>query len=367
MKSDFVSVVSHELRTPLTSIRGALGLVTGPMAKELPDKANRLIDIAYKNCERLTLLINDILDIDKIESGQMRFEMKPEDLDGLLQQAIEVNQLYAEKLGVKLMADNAEPGVTVNVDAARFAQVLANLLSNAAKFSQRGDKVEVSARRVNKRIRISVRDYGSGISDEFRPQIFGKFSQGDSSSTRVKGGSGLGLYISKQIVERMGGTIGFDSSVGKGTTFWFELPLQMEGYITATADPVDVQRSLLHYKQRSGPTILHVEDDEDLSRVLAMSLQGKIKVVTATTLREGERLLREQRFDLVVLDLELPDGSGLDFLKTLSALAVPPIPVMILSASEVSSDVAGSVAAVMVKSRASEVTIIEKIESIIAA
>lgn len=365
LKSDFVSIVSHELRTPLTSIRGALGLVAGPMAKELPEKALRLVDIAHKNCERLTLLINDILDIDKIESGQMRFEIQPENLEQILRQAIDVNQPYAEKLGVVFKAAEIDADLRVNVDAARLAQVLANLLSNAAKFSIRGDSVEVSARRHDGRVRISVKDYGSGIVESFRPQIFGKFSQGDSSSTRVKGGSGLGLHISKQIIERLGGTIGFDTEVGQGTTFWFELPLPMKEYVTGPIGDADVQRSLLHYKQREAPTLLHVEDDEDLSRVLAMSLQGRIDVVTATTLKEAEQLLREKSFDLVVLDLELPDGSGLGLLKTMAELIIPPIPVVILSASEVSKDVEDRVASTMVKSRASEAAIISKIESLV--
>ncbi|WP_339762791.1 CHASE domain-containing protein [uncultured Hoeflea sp.] len=367
LKSDFVSIVSHELRTPLTSIRGALGLAAGPMAKELPEKANRLIDIAYKNCERLTLLINDILDIDKIESGQMRFEMKPEDLDQILQQAIEVNQPYADKLGVVLKATEIEHGHQVNVDAARLSQVMANLLSNAAKFSNREGAVEVSALCVNGRIRISVKDDGAGIADEFRPQIFGKFSQSDSSSTRIKGGSGLGLHISKQIMERMGGTIGFDTEVGKGSIFWVELPLLLKGNVSGPVDEKDVQRSLLHFTHRQVPTLLHVEDDEDFSRILALTLQGKINVVTASTLKDAEQLLRETHFDLVVLDLELPDGSGLKLVKTISELNGPSVPVMILSATEVSSEVEKTVASVMVKSRATERRIIDKIESLVAA
>ena len=209
--------------------------MVGPMAKDLPEKASRLIDIAHKNSERLTLLINDILDIDKIESGQMRFDMKREDLSELLTQAVEVNQPYAEKLGVVFKETEIDPELKVSVDAARFSQVLANLLSNAAKFSNRGDEVEISASRTGKRVRISVKDYGAGISEDFRPEIFGKFSQGDSSSTRVKGGSGLGLHISKQIVERMGGEIGFETELDKGTTFWFELPLLVEGHVVVSA------------------------------------------------------------------------------------------------------------------------------------
>jgi CheY-like chemotaxis protein len=340
--------------------------MAGPLAKELPEKDHRHIDIAYKNSERLTLQINDILDIDKIESGQMRFEMKAENLEPLLTQAIEVNQPYAEKLGVFFKATAIDADLKVNVDPARLAQVLANLLSNAAKFSNNGDQVKISALRADGRVRISVKDSGNGIADEFRPQIFGKFSQGDSSSTRVKGGSGLGLHISKQIVERMGGTIGFETEVGKGTTFWFELPLPVEGHVIGNLEKGGVLPALLHFRDKEAPTILHVEDDEDLSRVLAMSLQGKIGVVPATTLKEAERLLREQHFDLVVLDIELPDGSGLQLLKTLIKLIDPPTPVMILSASEVSDEIEKSVASVMVKSRASEARIINTIESLVA-
>ncbi|SOE17128.1 PAS domain S-box-containing protein [Hoeflea halophila] len=365
LKADFVSTVSHELRTPLTSIRGALGLMAGPMAKDLPEKAGRLIDIAHKNSERLTVLINDILDIDKIESGQMRFDMNEEDIGELLTQAVEVNQPYAEKLGVAFKVTKIDPGLTADVDAERLAQVLANLLSNAAKFTNRGDEVEISAQAQPGRVRISVKDHGNGISEEFRPMIFGKFSQGDSSSTRVKGGSGLGLYISKQIVERMGGRIGFETETGKGTTFWIELPLLVKGHVIGGLDADDTQRALLHYKSKNAPTLLHIEDDHDLTRILSMSLNGKIEVVPATSLKQAEQLLRNQHFDLVVLDIELPDGSGLEFLTDLIRQIVPPVPVIILSASEVSGEIESSVASALVKSRASEKEIVETIESLL--
>ncbi|MCY0093646.1 CHASE domain-containing protein [Hoeflea ulvae] len=367
LKSDFVSIVSHELRTPLTSIRGALGLVMGAMSKELPDKALRLVDIAHKNCERLTLLINDILDIDKIASGQMRFEMKQQDLGSLLELAVDVNEPYAANLGVRIKSGKVDPDMAINVDPERFAQVMANLLSNAAKFSDSGDVVEVSARRHGEMVRVVVKDQGVGIAEEFRSQIFGKFLQSDSSSTRVKGGSGLGLHISKQIVERMGGVIGFETETGKGTTFWVDFPVPEPENPAGPVNGDEEQHLLLHYRQREVPALLHIEDDEDLSRILATYLHGTASVVTATTLKSAEALLRDKQFDLIVLDLGLPDGSGLEFLEKLTSLVEIPVPVMILSASEVSDQVKRKVASVMVKSRATEASIVQKIQHLMAA
>jgi PAS domain S-box-containing protein len=227
MKNDFVSVVSHELRTPLTSIRGSLGLIAGGVAGELPEKARSLVEIAAKNSERLARLINDILDIEKIESGKMGFRFAPVDLGPLVEQAVESNRAYAETLGVELRRAAAVPEARVWADADRLLQVMANLLSNAAKFSPQGSTVEVGVRRMTPRdgcLRVSVRDHGRGIPPEFQAHVFERFAQADSSSTRQKGGTGLGLSISKAIVERHGGTLSFESEPGAGTTFFFDLP-----------------------------------------------------------------------------------------------------------------------------------------------
>jgi len=224
IKNEFISVVSHELRTPLTSIRGSLDLLVGTMAKDLPERANRLLNIAQQNSERLILLINDMLDMDKIASGQMRFDMSEEAISPIIQQAVATNQPYANKFGVSFIALPVNAALKVNVDAERLLQVLANLLSNAAKFSSQGDKIEITVVACNKIVRIMVADHGPGIPEEFRTHVFDKFAQADSSVTRVKGGTGLGLHISKQIMERMGGRIGFDAETGKGSTFWVELP-----------------------------------------------------------------------------------------------------------------------------------------------
>jgi signal transduction histidine kinase len=225
IKNEFISVVSHELRTPLTSIRGSIDLLVGTMAKDLPTRANRLLNIAQQNSERLILLINDMLDMDKIASGQMRFDITEEALSPLIRQAVETNQPYANKFGVTFVALPIHAATKVNVDTERLLQVLANLLSNAAKFSNQGDKIEITAMACDKIVRIKVTDHGPGTPEEFRIHVFDKFSQADSSGTRVKGGTGLGLHISKQIIEHMGGRIGFDAETGIGSTFWIELPI----------------------------------------------------------------------------------------------------------------------------------------------
>uniref|UniRef100_UPI003FA70736 ATP-binding protein n=1 Tax=Polaromonas sp. TaxID=1869339 RepID=UPI003FA70736 len=224
MKSEFFSTVSHELRTPLTSIRGSLSLLTGGVAGELPAVAKNLAGIASINCERLIRLINDILDIEKIESGKMRFELQPVELQPLLAQALAANEGFAGLHNVKLALDAPADAVVVNVDSDRLTQVITNLLSNAVKFSPLQTPVQVRLLRADGRVRVEVNDHGSGIPQEFRERIFQKFLQADSSDTPKKGDTGLGLSISQAIIERMGGRMGLSSEVGAGTTFFFELP-----------------------------------------------------------------------------------------------------------------------------------------------
>src|SRR6185369_6677324 len=214
MKNDFVSVVSHELRTPLTSIRGSLGLIAGGVAGELPEKARALVEIASKSCERLVRLINDILDVEKIESGKMGFYFAPIELAPLLERALEDNRAYAEGYGVVLRITATAPGARVWGDPDRLLQVMTNLISNAVKFSPRGGTVEVTTARGSGDVRIAVTDHGRGIPPELRPRLFEKFAQADSSSTREKGGTGLGLSISRAIIERHHGRIGFTSEPG---------------------------------------------------------------------------------------------------------------------------------------------------------
>jgi PAS domain S-box-containing protein len=225
MKNEFVSAVSHELRTPLTSISGSLGLIASGMLGSLPDNVHGMLSIAHKNAQRLTLLINDLLDMEKILAGKMAFDMQVQALPPILQTALEANKAYADSFGIRLFLQVEEADLPVNIDSRRLQQVLANFISNAIKFSPEGGQVDITLSRQNDCVKIAVIDRGPGISEEFRARIFQKFSQADSSDSRQRGGTGLGLAISKALVEKMDGSIGFESALGKGSTFFALFPI----------------------------------------------------------------------------------------------------------------------------------------------
>jgi PAS domain S-box-containing protein len=225
MKKEFTSTLSHELRTPLTSIIGSLQLINSGVMGEVDKEVGELTMVAERNGQRLLDLINDILDVEKIESGKLTFVPEPTAVNDLVREAIVLNKAFGERFKVRFEARAGnEPDRKVLVDRKRLLQVMTNLLSNAAKFSPEGGVVEISAEDAGPNVRIAVHDRGTGIPDAFRTRIFGRFTQADSTATRQKGGSGLGLAICKRLVELMDGRIGFQDRPGGGTSFWFELP-----------------------------------------------------------------------------------------------------------------------------------------------
>ena len=225
LKGEFVSTVSHELRTPLTSIRGSLGLISGGAVGKISKKAASMIDMAEKNTERLITLVNDILDMEKIETGSLEFRFQPLNLGELVNLSVKANKGFADEYGVEFVMTDNFPELKVRGDHDRLLQVVTNLLSNAAKFSPTGEKVEIDLSKQNGSAKVSVTDHRPGIPEDFRRRIFARFTQADSSDTRKASGTGLGLNISKSIIEKHDGTIGFVTEVNAGSTFFFELPL----------------------------------------------------------------------------------------------------------------------------------------------
>lgn len=227
-KEEFISSVSHELRTPLTSINGSLSLIQGGAMGEVPDGVAKTIDIAKRNTERLMALVNDILDVQRILSGELNLEIREIDAGTLLDAAIEENKSYADQHKVTVTANNDTVGLSLLGDEHRLMQVMANLISNAIKFSPDGSTVRLAANAHEDYVRISVTDQGPGISEEFRSRIFGRFAQADSSDSKEKGGTGLGLNISRGIIEEHGGRISFDNPQDGGARFYFDIPLSRD-------------------------------------------------------------------------------------------------------------------------------------------
>ncbi len=338
LRSDFVSTVSHELRTPLTSISGSLGLLQSGTLGELPPKAAEMVEIAHKNSARLVRIINDILDIGRLEAGQLAMQMSSVSLEPLLRQAVEANSGYAQKYGVRFLLDSASGHNTVWVDADRLMQVITNLLSNAAKFSPSGADVHVRSRPEANTVRVEVEDAGSGIPEEFRGRIFEKFAQADASAARRFEGTGLGLSIARKLIEAMGGTIGFDSVAGRGSVFYVEL-------LRTAAAPAVASAAVI-------PRILYIEVDQGLTDVIRESVDGKAELVHARGLREAERRLCENKFDMVILNQSAPDSNEDSLLKRIPELIGHAVPVVLL-ASEVPALIHANVSAVLIKSHLS--------------
>lgn len=328
VKSEFISTVSHELRTPLTAITGALGLVAGGVAGPLSPQGSEMVGIALKNSRRLSFLINDLLDMEKLLAGKLQFDRHVQALRPLLEQSLADNQSYAAQFGVQLSLGLCAEDVQVEVDAQRLQQVMANLLSNAAKFSPQGSRVDVHVSHVGAVVRVTVADQGPGIPLEFQSRIFQKFSQADASDARQKGGTGLGLAISRELIERMGGRMGFESSPDQGARFFFELPVW-----TAVA----TQPAPLHDARAArslGPRILMVEPDAEAAELLRrMFERAGYTVDAAASGAQALELARRRPHAAITLDLLLPDIGGAELIAQLRGQdATESTPIVVISA-----------------------------------
>jgi signal transduction histidine kinase len=225
LKSQFVSVVSHELRTPLHSIMGSLSLLDSGRLADHPDRTSKMVKIAYSNSKRLAKLIDDLLDLQKLEAAQMAYDFKPVDLSKVVNETIESVGGLAEQENIELRFVNPAVNLVARADYSKIQQVVTNLLSNAIKFSESGGRVDIRLFANAGRVGVEVRDYGIGIPEGSRALVFGKFHQIDSSDERDHEGSGLGLSIAEQIVSAHDGAIDYVSELGKGTSFLFELPV----------------------------------------------------------------------------------------------------------------------------------------------
>jgi CheY-like chemotaxis protein len=264
--------------------------------------------------------------------------------------AMDINHAYAAQFDVDLVLDATGYDPECAFDSARLQQVLSNLLSNAAKFSPPGGTVHLGIRRVGAMARVSIADSGPGIPVSFRSRIFSAFSQADASATRETGGTGLGLHISKQMMEKMSGDLDYFSIEGRGSTFWIDVPLTAT---TALAAPETAGA-----RPSQLPHVLHVEDDGDFRTFIATALEGQVTVAHAGTLNEARSALRARAFDLILLDLSLADGNGLDLLDDVAVHHTGPVIVLTATESVVADE---RVSAALVKSRTPESRIVEAI------
>ena len=332
MKDEFVSIVSHELRTPLTSIRGSVQLVLDE-PNSVPDAEHRqLLQIALNNCERLVRIINDILDVAKIESGNITLHRKPVNVADIVRQSIQVVEGPARIAKVTLDAKLPARLRPVMVDPDRMVQALVNLLSNAVKFAPSGSTVTVTAAGSDSSVTLAVSDQGEGIAPENLNRLFKKFQQVDSSSSRRTGGTGLGLAITKALVEQHGGRIYVDSEVNKGTRFSFTLPL-------ATAEEASAVSLAPIAANQDGSArlavrrVLVVDDDDDFRALIRTQLQNAgYQVLDARDAASALHIARTSRPDIITVDLLMPGLDGWDFIDRLrSEDSLSRIPVVVVS------------------------------------
>jgi len=323
VKDQFTSVVSHELRTPLTSIRGSLGLLESGVLGPLPDKGRRMIQIAVENTDRLVRLINDILDLERSNSGALALRPAPCEAADLIALAADA---------VLPMAVEADVTLAIHADIAPFAadadrviQTLTNLMSNAVKFSPPGSTVTIASERRDGEILFRVSDCGRGIPADRIETIFERFQQVDASDSREKGGTGLGLAICRSVVDLHGGRIWAQSVPGEGSTFSFVLP----------AGPAEPERPDFQPRVYSGggPVLVVCEDDAAILEVTSTALEERgYHVLPASSGEHAIALALAERPDAILLDLVMPGMTGWETIRELQAChETQDIPIVVLS------------------------------------
>ncbi len=334
MKDEFISVVSHELRTPLTSIHGSLGMLASGLLDPTSERGKRLLQIAVDSTDRLVRLINDILDIERIESGKVKMAKEICEVEKLLTEAVDTVQAIADKAGITLKVSSCS--ASFYADADRIIQTLTNLLSNAIKFSPRGETVYLSAERIDSPVPplasdanhpprcplcqppyllFTVKDQGRGIPADKLDTIFERFQQVDASDSRNNDGTGLGLAICRSIVHQHNGQIWVESTLGVGSTFYFTIPLAGKGGSLATNAPLPATADL-----PKGPLVLVCDDDPSTLSVLQALLEQRgYQVVTVESGAKAIEVAIARQPDVILLDMMMPEMNGWDVMANLKA------------------------------------------------
>ena len=375
LKGEFVSVVSHELRTPLTSIRGALGLLASGRLGDAKEKSQRMLDLAVTNTDRLIRLINDILDVERIEAGSIAMERVWCEGVEASRQVAEVLRPVAERAGIELRVIGEETPVWADAD--RLTQTLTNLVGNAIKFSPSGSAIEVRVTSERSVVRFEVRDRGRGIPADKLESIFERFQQVDASDARDKGGSGLGLAISRSIVQQHGGDIWVESTMGVGSAFCFTIPIPPPATATGTRDMQSASArgaSLMSVITPGAARVRHillVEDDVALSQVIATTLESRGYLVgVAHGGADALTHFRTSGADAIIVDLSLPDMSGLSVLERIQAAAAPArVPAIMYTAADLDQSLRERVmdagALLAIKSRTSPEALVDQVARLI--
>ncbi len=324
MKNEFVSTVSHELRTPLTSIKGYVDLILDGDAGEINEIQREFLGIVKENSDRLVELINEMLDISRIESGRVHLKVEPLNMADSITGAVDTFRAVLAQTGRTITLKVPDTLPVVAADRDRVGQVLINLISNALKYSPGGGDVLVEAKRENGFVSVLVTDHGLGISREDQKRLFTKFYRVDTAMTREIGGTGLGLSICKSIIELLGGEIGVKSKIGQGSTFWFSLPVAPEEM---------VRQPSLEGPNEIGGTVLVIDHDPEVASLIETYLAKRgYTVVKAHTADEALAAALKHRPRAITLDVILGDGDGFDLLHRLKEREeTKDIPVVVLS------------------------------------